>query len=442
MLLGNTPFFSTVLVAAGLTGLVPVGLNPTRRGAALAADIARADCQLVLSDSADAVPDGVDYIDVESPAWAAELASHHDAPVSFADLGPDDLFMLIFTSGTSGEPKAVRVTHDKVAWPGQMLAERFGLGPADTCYLSMPLFHSNAVMAGWAVAVAARCSIALRRKFSASQFIPDVRRYGATYANYVGKPLSYILATPQRDDDADNPLRILYGNEGAPRDLDRFAQRFGVVVVDGFGSTEGGVSIARTPDTPDGSLGPLTDEVAIVDVDTGEPCPPGKVGELVNPKGRGQFRGYYNDEAAEGERMAGGVYHSGDLAYRDEAGYIYFAGRLGDWMRVDGENLGTAPIERILLRHPDIVEAAVYAIPDPAVGDRVMAALVLAEAAEFDAERFRAFLAEQPDLGPKQWPSFVRISAELPRTVTFKVLKRQLSAEAIDCADPIWPIPR
>ena len=124
--------------------------------------------------------------------------------------------------------------------------------------------------------------------------------------------------------------------------------------------------------------------------------------------------------------MAGGVYHSGDLAYRDEAGYIYFAGRLGDWMRVDGENLGTAPIERILLRHPDIVEAAVYAIPDPAVGDRVMAALVLAEAAEFDAERFRAFLAEQPDLGPKQWPSFVRISAELPRTVTFKVLKRQL----------------
>ena len=148
-------------------------------------------------------------------------------------------------------------------------------------------------------------------------------------------------------------------------------------MVDGFGSTEGGVSIARTPDTPEGSLGPLTDEVAIVDVDTGEPCPPGKVGELVNPKGRGQFRGYYNDEAAESERMAGGVYHSGDLAYRDEAGYIYFAGRLGDWMRVDGENLGTAPIERIMLRHPDVLEAAVYAIPDPAVGDRVMTALVL-----------------------------------------------------------------
>ncbi len=111
-----------------------------------------------------------------------------------------------------------------------MLAERFGLGPADTCYLSMPLFHSNAVMAGWAVAVAAGASIALRRKFSASQFIPDTRRFNATYANYVGKPMSYILATPPppQPDDADNPLRIVYGNEAAPRDIDRFATRFGV----------------------------------------------------------------------------------------------------------------------------------------------------------------------------------------------------------------------
>jgi fatty-acyl-CoA synthase len=290
------------------------------------------------------------------------------------------------------------------------------------------------------VAVAAGASIALRRKFSASQFIPDARRFGATYANYVGKPLSYILATAERPDDADNPLKFLYGNEGAPRDLPRFAARFGVRVVDGFGSTEGGVAIARTPDTPDGSLGPLTDEVAIVDVETGHPCAPGVVGELVNPTGAGWFRGYYNSPDAESDRMAGGVYHTGDLAYRDEAGYIYFAGRLGDWMRVDGENLGTAPIERILLRHVDIAEVAVYPIPDPAVGDRVMAAVVLGNGATFDAEAFRAFLDEQPDLGSKQWPSFVRVATELPRTETFKVLKRELSAQATDCADRVYQI--
>ncbi|MCV7430420.1 AMP-binding protein [Mycolicibacterium bacteremicum] len=442
VLLGNTPFFSTVLVAAALSGVVPVGLNPTRRGAALAADIERADCQYVLADSGAEVPAGVAAVDVESGSWAAELACHAGTPVTFAPLSGDDLFMLIFTSGTSGDPKAVRVTNDKVAFPGKMLADRFGLGPADTCYLSMPLFHSNAVMAGWAVGVAAGASIALRRKFSASRFIGDARRFGATYANYVGKPLSYILATPEQPDDADNPLKFLYGNEGAPRDLPRFAERFGVHVVDGFGSTEGGVAIARTPDTPDGSLGPLTDEVAIIDVETGQACPPGVVGEIVNPTGPGWFRGYYNSPGAESERMAGGVYHSGDLGYRDEAGYIYFAGRLGDWMRVDGENLGTAPIERILLRHLDIVEVAVYPIPDPAVGDRVMAAVVLRDGATFDAEAFHAFLSDQPDLGPKQWPSFVRVATALPRTETFKVLKRELSAQGMDCADPVHPITR
>ena len=441
VLLGNTPFFGTVLVAAALSGIVPVGLNPIRRGDALLRDIAHADCQLVLADRENS-QDAIASIDAESPDFRAELAAHADASVEFRTADPDDLFMLIFTSGTSGDPKAVRCTHEKVAFPGVMLAERFGLGPSDTCYLSMPLFHSNAIMAGWAPGVAAGASIALRRKFSASQFIPDTRRFGATYANYVGKPLSYILATPERPDDADNPLRVAYGNEGAPRDLRRFSERFGVQVVDGFGSSEGGVSIARTPETPEGALGPLVGGVTILDVDTGAECPPGVIGELVNTEGPGQFRGYYRDPEAEEDRMRGGVYHSGDLAYRDEFGFAYFAGRLGDWMRVDGENLGTAPIERILMRFPGVTEAVVYPIPDPAVGDQVMAALVLPPDTAFDADAFTQFLSAQDDLGPKQWPKYVRTSTELPRTETFKVLKRQLSAEATDCIDPVHKIAR
>ncbi|WP_370331748.1 long-chain-fatty-acid--CoA ligase FadD17 [Mycolicibacterium hippocampi] len=442
VLLGNTPFFCTVLAAAALSGIVPVGLNPTRRGAALQRDIAHADCQLVLTDNLDSRHTDVAVIDVRTAEFAAELSAFGDSPVEFRNADPDELFMLIFTSGTSGDPKAVRCTHEKVAFPGAMLAQRFGLGPADTCYLSMPLFHSNAIMAGWAPAVAAGASIALRRRFSASRFIPDVRRFGATYANYVGKPLSYILATPEQPDDSDNPLKVAYGNEGAPGDLTRFAHRFGVQVVDGFGSSEGGVSIARTPDTPDGALGPLVGGVTIVDVDTGAECAAGVVGELVNTEGPGQFRGYYKDPDAEAERMRGGVYHSGDLAYRDERGFAYFAGRLGDWMRVDGENLGTAPIERILSRYPGVTEAAVYPIPDPAVGDQVMAALVLPEDMHFDPGEFTRFLCRQDDLGPKQWPAFVRIGPALPRTETFKVVKRQLSAEGTECPDPVYRIKR
>ena len=442
VLLQNTPFFSAVLVAAALTGIVPVGLNPVRRGAALARDVTHADCQVVLADSVSATALDVDYIDADSPEWAAEVAAFRDAPVIAYDADPSDVFMLIYTSGTSGEPKAVKCSQGKVAIAGVTMTQRFSLGPDDVCYVSMPLFHSNAVLVGWAVALGCRGSLVLRRRFSASQFLRDVRRYGATYANYVGKPLSYVLATPERPDDADNPLRAVYGNEGAPADVERFARRFDTVVMDGFGSTEGGIAIGRTPDTPPGALGPLPEGTEIVDVETGEPCPPGVTGELVNVSDAGRFEGYYNDPDAEAERMRGGMYHSGDLAYRDENGYAYFAGRLGDWMRVDGENLGSAPIERVLLRHPDVVEVAVYGIPAPDVGDHVMAALVLTGGAEFDADRFRAFLAEQPDLGPKQWPSFVRVGAELPRTETFKVIKRQLSAEGTECADPVWPIER
>ncbi|MBV8861000.1 MAG: long-chain-fatty-acid--CoA ligase [Mycobacterium sp.] len=443
VLLENTPIFSAILVAAGMSGIVPVGLNPVRRGAALARDIEHSDCQLVLADSNSAATlADIEHVNVDSEGWADDVAVHRDAEMGFRKADPADLFMLIFTSGTSGEPKAVRCSQGKVAIAGVTMTERFSLGPDDVCYASMPLFHSNAVLVGWAVALACQGSMVLRRKFSASQFLPDVRRYDATYANYVGKPLSYVLATPERPDDADNPLRAVYGNEGAPGDVERFANRFGCVVIDGFGSTEGGVAIGRTPDTPAGALGPLPDGIEIIDVDTGTPCPAGVIGELVNTGGPGRFEGYYNDAEADAQRMAGGVYHSGDLAYRDQAGYAYFAGRLGDWLRVDGENLGTAPIERVLLRHPDVTEVAVYAVPDPAVGDQAMAALVLAPGAQFDADKFRAFLAEQTDLGPKQWPSYVRISTTLPRTATFKVLKRDLSAEGIDCADPVWPIRR
>jgi fatty-acyl-CoA synthase len=444
VLLENTPFFSAVLVAGALSGFVTVGLNPVRRGAALARDISHVDCQIVLADSGSATTLGdIDHVDVDSAEWAAELAGYRDASsVSPISTEADNLFMLIFTSGTSGEPKAVNCSHGKVAIAGESLSQRFGLGPSDICYVSMPLFHSNAVLTGWAVTVAAQASIALRRKFSASGFLPDVRRYGATYAQYVGKPLSYVLATPERPDDADNPLNAVYGNEGAPGDIERFARRFGTIVVDGFGSTEGGVAISRTEDTPAGSLGPLPEGVEILDIETGEQCPPGVTGELVNVAGPGRFEGYYNDPGATAERMAGGGYHSGDLAYRDEAGYVYFAGRLGDWMRVDGENLGTAPIERMLLRHPDIVEVAVYGIPAPDVGDRVMAAVMLADGATFDVDGFREFLAAQPDLGPKQWPSLVRVSTALPRTQTFKVLKRQLSAQGTDCDDAVFAIPR
>ena len=439
VLLDNVPEFAFTLGGAALGGHVVVGLNSTRRGPALAADLAHTDGQFVLTHAGlrDLLPSDLDVpvYDVDGTEWRELLDKHRGAPIAERDVGPDDLLMLIFTSGTSGDPKAVRVTHTKVAYPGVMLAERFGLGQDDVVYLAMPMFHSNAIMAGWAVGLAAGATIALERKFSASGFLPAVRRFGATYANYVGKPLAYVLATPEQPDDADNPLRIVFGNEANERDIAEFARRFGCTVVDSYGSTENAVIVQRQPDMPPGSLGWPVDGVKVLRAD-GTETPAAAfddtgrlanaddaIGELVNTTGAGAFAGYYRDDAAEAERMRGGMYWSGDLAYRDADGWIYFAGRTGDWLRVDGENLATAPIERILLRHPSVSEAAVYALPDR-VGDRVACALVLRGA--LTADELWSFLGEQADLSPKAWPSVVRILDALPRTATNKVLKREL----------------
>ena len=467
LLLAGTPEYLHLLGAAACSELVVAGLNPTRRGEALIRDAALADCALILTDTdnaalLDGLDPGVPVVSVDSPEWTALLGRHAGAALpEVADVpaGPDDLVALVFTSGTSGDPKAVRITQSKISVPGRMLAERFGIGSDDCVYSAMPLFHSNAVMVAWPIALYSGCSIALRRRFSASNWLDDVRRHGCTFANYVGAPLSYILATPERPDDADNPMRVVYGNE-APADVRReFARRFGVTVVDGFGSSEGGISVTRTPGTPDAALGPLPDGVRIVDPESGDECPRARfddagvllnsdeaVGEMV-ADGPGLFSGYYGDPAADAERMRGGRFHSGDLAYVDDEGWVYFAGRSGGWMRVDGENLAAAPIERVLRRHPNVAEVGVYAVPaetvrgPAAIGDAVAAAVVLREGvdARAVADGFGDFLAAQTDLGPKQWPSLLRVTASLPRTASFKFRARDLSSLGAESAgDRVW----
>ncbi|MEZ0578412.1 fatty-acid--CoA ligase FadD1 [Nocardioides sp. MH1] len=457
VLMENTPEMLRALLAGAVGGHVTAGINATRRGAALAADVRRADCQVLLTD-AEHLPlldrldlGGARVVDTDGAEWASLVGAASRGVDGFPEAGAMDTFMLIFTSGTSGDPKAVQVSNFMVVMAGSVLAEKYALTPADVCYCAMPLFHSNAVMSSFAPALCGGATIALARKFSATRFLPDIRAYGATYMNYVGKPLAYVLATPEQPDDADNPLRVAFGNEASDRDIAEFGRRFGCTVWDGFGSTETAVIITRTDDTPPGSIGQPFDGVAVYDRATRTECPRAAfdasgavtnleecVGELVNTTGAGFFSGYYNDEAATAARLDGGMYWSGDLGYRDEAGFVYLAGRTDDWLRVDGENLAAAPVEALLLRHPAISQACVYAVPDPRVGDQLMATLVLRDDAKLEPADLEAFLAEQPDLSPKAWPRYVRLATEVPTTATNKVIKRALRAEGLDTADPVW----
>ena len=453
-LLGNTPAMLRSMSAAALGGYVLCGINTTRRGDGLLDDIRRSDCQLLLVNHdhehllRGMELSGITVLNVESPRYLAAVAAAPQLVPHRESCGTDPL-MLIFTSGTSGNPKAVPFAHIMGVLSGSSLVLQHGITSADVCYLSMPLFHSNGVAGGWAVAVCSGATM-VPAKFSASGFLDDVRRYKATYMNYVGKPLALVLATEEGPDDANNTLRVAFGNEAADRDIAEFEHRFGCRVMDGFGSSEFAVIVVREDGTPSGSIGKGWEGVAVYHADSVTECATAvfdssgalanfddAVGELVNVTGGGAFGGYYNDPDATNERMRHGMYWSGDLAYRDADGWIYLAGRTSDWMRVDGENLAAAPIERVLLRLPAINQVAVYAVPDSLVGDEVMAALVLNDGHAMSPREFTKFLGAQTDLSPKAWPRYVRFAEMLPQTATNKILKRVLIAEGVAAGDGV-----
>ncbi|MFC9581819.1 AMP-binding protein [Streptomyces yangpuensis] len=463
VLLDNTPEFPFWLGAAALTGAAVAGINPTRRGPELARDILHTDCRLLITEPAHLpllrgldLP-GVRVLVTGTEEYEALLAPYAAAEPGEATLratgpGRDSRLLLYFTSGSTGAPKAAICSQGRLAAAGASLARQFSVGPDDVHYVCMPLFHGNAVIADWLPALVGGAAVALRRRFSASAFLDDVQAYGATYFTYVGRAVQYLLATEPRPDDRDHRLRLGFGTEAGAVDAARFAERFGVRLVEGYGATEGGASVQRTPDTPSGALGRAGagDDLAVIDPETGEECPPAvldgdgrllngsaAIGELVN-RGRSLFEGYWRNPDAEAERTRDGWYWTGDLFFRDAAGFLYFAGRTDDRLRVDSENLAAAVIENILARWPDATAVAVYGVPDEVAGDQVMAALSLRDGAVFSPEAFEDFLSRQPDLGTKMAPRYVRVVPRMPVTATNKVHRVALRRAGFRCGDPVW----
>jgi fatty-acyl-CoA synthase len=465
VLLDNTPDYVFALCGAGLAGVAVAGLNYTRRGEHLGRDMAHTDVQLVITEPRRQaqLDEALRELDLPAGVLVSERFADDDDPrakgptldraletvpevaggagVAVAGGDVDNLWVLLFTSGTSAAPKAVRCTQRRLLTTGNRMAMMLELRPEDVGYSAMPLFHTNSLMSGLAPALVAGASLSLARRFSASRFLPDVRRYGATWFNYTGKLLTYLLATPSAADDADNSLRVAFGNEGSPQVVEAAASRFGVRIIDVFGSTEGAIALDRTGDRPRGSIGRLRQGIMVVDQQGREAPrarfdPDGRllnaeecVGEIVNTLGVGPFEGYYRNDEAMRSTTRKGWYWSGDLGYVDHEGWVYFAGRTADWMRVDGESFPGAPIEAIIGRHPDVMLASVYGVADPDAGDQVMVALVLREGVGFDGSSFASWLDGQPDLGPKWQPRFVRVCGALPTTPTNKVLTRTLVHE-------------
>ncbi|OHU22238.1 acyl-CoA synthetase [Mycobacteroides franklinii] len=460
VLLENVPDFIFWLGGAALTGATIVGINPTRGPAEMAAEIRHTDCQLIVTDTEhlgrlQGLELGLTadrFLVIDRPEYLTLIDENRTAAVASDGVGAESLLLLLFTSGTTGASKAVKCSQGRLAQIAHLATEKFGHVRSDVDYCCMPLFHGNALMALWAPALANGATVCVTPTFSASRFLPDVRYFGATFFTYVGKALGYLLATPEQADDADNQLVRGFGTEASPEDQAEFRRRFGAELFEGYGSSEGGGAVVLDAEAPTGALGrPAHDGVAIVDPLTLQDCVAAvfdrhgrvlnadeAVGEIVDKQGRRGFEGYYKNDDADADRIRNGWYWTGDLGYLDAAGFIYFAGRRGDWIRVDGENTSALTIERVLRRHPAVIAAGVYAVPDPRSGDQVMASIEVADPDSFDVEGFAEYLSAQEDLGGKGIPRFLRVSADLPVTGSNKVLKRELQEQRWHTDEPVF----
>jgi fatty-acyl-CoA synthase len=452
VLLDNVPEFVFLLLAGFLSGSAVVGLNSTRRGAELAADVAHSDCAVVVTDAEHRhLLEGLDLGGVP----VVDVAERRTGPSPegrppVSPPTPDQLALLLFTAGSTGSPKAVRVTQRRVAGS----ANGVGFVADDVFYCAMPLFHGNALFSSVLPALGAGATVVLRRRFSASAAMPEIRATGSTFFATIGRALSFILATPPDAADRDHRLKVVLAPESSVPDMEAFEHRFGVPVVAGYGSSENAVIFMPRPGLPREALGvPLRGlDVAVVDAVTGQECERARfddegrllneaaaIGEIVGRNALERFEGYYKNPEAESARSRDGWYWTGDLGYRDDAGIFYFAGRTVDWLRVDGENFAAAPVERLLGRYPPVTGVAVVGVPDErTVDDQVLAVLEMADPAAFDPAEFDAFVAGQPDLGTKWSPRYVRIVTELPVNATNKLDKQTLRNEGWRTDDRVF----
>lgn len=340
---------------------------------------------------------------------------------------PHDGSTLLYTSGTTGKPKGVLFRHRSTGAAARHFIELLGIGPEDIVLAVTPLFHGNAWGAA-CTALEAGGTFAFPRAFRASEFWPLVHEARATVLYTLGTILAILLTQPPSDLERTNPLRVILGLGSAPI-RDQIIRRFGVRdVAECFGSTDAGV-VTMTPlgavPRP-GSAGPPVPGVTLRIVDDGGAVLPARgVGEIVLDSPH-RMAEYFRDPEQTAAALREGWFHTGDLGFLDEDGWLYFVDRKRDVIRRGGENMSSMLIEKTLCEHPAVAEAAVIGVPDPVLGQEVKAFIVARE--PVTADELRAFAAAR--LAKFQVPRLWEFRPALPKTPTQRVEKYKLRAES------------
>lgn len=347
-------------------------------------------------------------------------------------VGPDDDLAILYTSGTTGDPKGVVHAHSTFVLAGEGFVERMSLTPDDRLLCVLPLYHVNALFYTFGGALAAGASVVLAPRFSASGFWRLAADSGATEANLIAA-VGSILARRPRSELVPHRLSKVYTAGVAPEIADVLRHELGVAaVIEGYGMTEipGAASVPFFGPHRRGSFGlparhPEAD-LRLVD-DDGAEVEDGQTGELLVRTPLVMKR-YHRDPAATAAAFRDGWFVTGDLARRDADGFYTFVARKKDIIRRRGENISGAELDRVLAQCPDVAEAAAVAVPSDLGEDEILAAVVRRPGASLDAAGVRAFCALH--LAPSKLPRFVTFVDELPHTPTHRVAKFKLRADA------------
>jgi carnitine-CoA ligase len=396
----NDPRYVFLWLAAAYTGAIYAGVDPRQTEAELGGLVGQIRPKLVVTDA------NVD----ELFAQPGEL----DGP---GPAGHDDPAVLIPTSGTTGRSKLVTQTHRAYAMAGEGFPWWLGLTEDDRLMTSLPLFHINAPAYSVLGSVAARASLVLLPRFSASGFLDSARRYGATEFNAIGAMLEILMRQPERPDDADNPLRLAYAGPTPPEERHlEFERRFGLRLTSGYAMSETPYGTVWAHGTrPYGTLGAPRQHPTLGQVNEARVSSEGEL-ELRNPA---VMKGYWEMPEETAEVLApDGWLKTGDLVT------YTFVGRKKEVIRRRGENVAPAEIEEALASHPDVVEVAVVGVPSELSEEDIKAFVVLRDGAEADFDELREWASRR--LTPFKVPSRYEELEELPHTPTGRVAKHRL----------------
>lgn len=378
------------------------------------------------------VLDTAERPDAEVPDGWRTLAEVMDASDENpgVEIDPSAISAIMYTSGTTGAPKGV-VQRYGTTNPGGLKVFGAFVQPDDVMYTCLPLFHANALWLTCTRAMAVGAPVALARRFSASRFWDEIRRYKATTFNALGAMIPILMKQPERDDDRDNAVKTVFSAACPAEVWGAFEERFGVHIVEGYAATDGGGFVTMNfGDGPKGSIGRSPTPYRIVD-DEGNDVAVGEPGELifeVDDPERRKVEYYKNPEAGEA-RVKDGWFHTGDLLTQDAEGWLYFADRKTDSLRRRGENISSWEVEREINAHPAVLESAVFGVPSELGEDDVMAVVVLKDGESLTPEALVEFV--EPRMAKFMVPRYVEIRDELPKTETHRIQKNALKREGV-----------